>query len=42
MKACHEAGEDPAAVGLERLDGWWNEAKAIERASTRPPDDSPA
>jgi MazG family protein len=31
MRRCHEQGIDPATAGLERLDGFWDEAKAIER-----------
>ncbi len=30
----HAAGVDPAAAGLERLDGWWNEAKRLERGES--------
>lgn len=33
MERCHEAGIEPEAAGLERLDAWWNEAKARSRAS---------
>lgn len=29
MQRCHEAGIAPETAGLERLDGWWNEAKAL-------------
>ncbi len=29
MQRCHEAGIDPEAAGLARLDGWWDEAKAL-------------
>lgn len=32
MERCHAAGIEPEAAGLERLDGWWNEAKARARA----------
>ncbi len=28
MQRAHEEGVDPAKAGLERLDGWWNEARA--------------
>lgn len=28
MEQCHAAGIDPHQAGLERLDAWWNEAKA--------------
>ncbi len=28
MRRAHEQGIDPATAGLERLDGWWNEARA--------------
>ncbi|MCB9566391.1 MAG: nucleoside triphosphate pyrophosphohydrolase [Myxococcales bacterium] len=28
MARCHEEGIDPADAGLERLDGYWNEARA--------------
>ncbi|WP_258183029.1 nucleoside triphosphate pyrophosphohydrolase [Enhygromyxa salina] len=31
MRRCHEQGIDPTTAGLERLDGFWDEAKAIER-----------
>jgi MazG family protein len=31
MRRCHEEGIDPKAAGLERLDGFWNEAKRAER-----------
>lgn len=31
MRACHEAGQTPGAVGLEQLDAWWRDAKALER-----------
>ncbi|MFV8756498.1 nucleoside triphosphate pyrophosphohydrolase [Nannocystaceae bacterium ST9] len=31
MRRCHEQGLDPAAVGLAKLDEFWDEAKAIER-----------
>jgi len=31
MRRCHELGIDPETAGLERLDGFWDEAKAIER-----------
>jgi MazG family protein len=31
MARCHEQGLDPAAVGLAVLDGFWDEAKALER-----------
>ncbi|NVB41825.1 nucleoside triphosphate pyrophosphohydrolase [Pseudenhygromyxa sp. WMMC2535] len=33
MARCHEQGLDPQAAGLEVLDGFWDEAKAIERGS---------
>ena len=36
MARCHEQGLDAAAAGLETLDGFWNEAKAIERAGSDP------
>lgn len=32
MERCHAAGIEPEAAGLERLDAWWNEAKARSRA----------
>lgn len=32
MRRCHERGLDPAAAGLEILDGFWDEAKAAEAA----------
>ncbi|MFZ6179559.1 nucleoside triphosphate pyrophosphohydrolase [Nannocystis pusilla] len=32
MERCHAAGIEPEAAGLERLDGWWDEAKARARA----------
>ena len=32
MRRCHEQGMDPGAAGLAVLDGFWDEAKAIERA----------
>ncbi|MEZ4384318.1 MAG: nucleoside triphosphate pyrophosphohydrolase [Nannocystaceae bacterium] len=28
MRRCHEAGIDPTTAGLERLDAFWNEARA--------------
>lgn len=31
MRRCHELGIDPETAGLERLDGFWDEAKARER-----------
>lgn len=31
MQRCHEAGIEPEAAGLERLDAWWNEAKTRSR-----------
>jgi MazG family protein len=31
MARCHEEGLDPTAVGLAVLDGFWDEAKALER-----------
>lgn len=33
MERCHAAGIAPETAGLERLDGWWNEAKARSRAT---------
>jgi MazG family protein len=38
MQRCHELGLDPAQAGLERLDGFWDEAKALERERKREPD----
>lgn len=32
MARCHEQGLDPTAVGLAVLDGFWDEAKALERS----------
>jgi uncharacterized protein YabN with tetrapyrrole methylase and pyrophosphatase domain len=32
MRRCHEQGLDPTTAGLAVLDGFWDEAKAIERA----------
>lgn len=32
MRRCHEQGIDPEHAGLERLDEFWDEAKALERA----------
>jgi MazG family protein len=31
MRRCHEQGIDPTTAGLAVLDGFWDEAKAIER-----------
>jgi MazG family protein len=31
MRRCHEQGIDPTSAGLAVLDGFWDEAKAIER-----------
>jgi MazG family protein len=31
MRRCHEQGIDPSTAGLAVLDGFWDEAKAIER-----------
>jgi MazG family protein len=31
MRRCHEQGLDPTTAGLAVLDGFWDEAKAIER-----------
>ena len=28
---CREEGIDPAAAGLERLDGYWNEVRAADK-----------
>ncbi|MCA9696258.1 MAG: nucleoside triphosphate pyrophosphohydrolase [Myxococcales bacterium] len=36
MARCHQQGLDAAAAGLETLDGFWNEAQAIERAGSDP------
>ncbi|MCA9655095.1 MAG: nucleoside triphosphate pyrophosphohydrolase [Myxococcales bacterium] len=36
MRQCHARGLDPAEAGLEVLDGFWEQAKAAERAA---PDD---
>ncbi|MBK8266214.1 MAG: nucleoside triphosphate pyrophosphohydrolase [Nannocystis sp.] len=33
MQRCHEAGISPSEAGLARLDGWWDEAKAIARGT---------
>ena len=38
MRRAHEAGIDPNAAGLARLDEWWNEAKRLSRVSTAPGD----
>lgn len=31
MRRCHERGLDPATVGLETFNGFWDEAKSLER-----------
>jgi MazG family protein len=31
MQRCHDEGLDPARAGLDRLDGFWDEAKRLER-----------
>lgn len=31
MDRCHDEGIDPASAGLERLDGYWDEAKKLAR-----------
>jgi MazG family protein len=36
MRRCHEAGIDPTTAGLERLDGFWNEARARGLGGARP------
>lgn len=36
MRRAHEEGVDPAKAGLERLDGWWNEARAKGLGSVEP------
>ena len=35
MARCHAEGLDPTKVGLPVLDGFWDEAKALERASPK-------
>ena len=37
MRRCHEQGIDPTTAGLAILDGFWDEAKAIERDPADPP-----
>ncbi|MDC0719854.1 nucleoside triphosphate pyrophosphohydrolase [Nannocystis bainbridge] len=41
MERCHAAGIEPEAAGLERLDGWWDEAKARARAGRASEPDVP-
>lgn len=38
MRQCHEQGIDPGDAGLEVLDGFWEQAKAKERASAEAED----
>lgn len=44
MARCHAEGQDPAQAGLPVLDGYWDEAKALERAAAERdrPNDGPA
>ncbi len=39
MARCHAAGIDPTSAGLAKLDGFWDEAKALERAPAEPGED---
>ena len=41
MARCHQEGIDPAQAGLEQLDAYWNEAKALARATAEPPPEDP-
>jgi MazG family protein len=42
MARCHAQGLDPARAGLEILDGFWDEAKALERTKGDGGGDEPA
>lgn len=42
MRRAHEQEIDPATAGLERLDGWWNEARARGVGGANDPTDGDA
>jgi MazG family protein len=41
MRRCHEQGIDPSTAGLTVLDGFWDEAKRLERERSDPGENDP-